>query len=532
VKHLLAAAVALVPAVAAAQQGFVETAQPDQPEPERNQTRIRMRMDVTGGAFVESQMGAAPVENTSITSPNSIYWMDVRGKLDARHISGSKVDAMGDLRIRLNPDPSSPSRGYQGGEEYDLKEAYGVYRGEKVDFGFGRQILRDVDAQMIDGLTLLYRTSPKFEMGFFAGLYPDPFSRSIEDDYKVVSYRVDPATMLQFASGETTVDPIPVAAGTWGGYRYPRAYGAVGLAAVLPRNDDPPPLDPAAPPDSENRLLLTSNGYWRTLQSVDLIHYVVLEARNSRESPNVVNAQLAAHWRASSRLLLEAGASRMSSYAVEVYLRDLLERQIPFVGVCPDIASTLCIQNNIDVIRVASNEVRAGGNYLFPIQRIDVNTQVRYREREGLVLPEGLPVFNADRQIDAAFGLRKKNVAGWDLGGSFAVIRGKRTAANVFGARASRQIGETLYVDLDGGYSQYEDMCDRSMLDMRTCDGTARGFTYRLGGLGTWQRDLHWLFIADYHLNLNKAQAIRFMLVEKYPLMAGHAFFLRAQYRY
>jgi hypothetical protein len=507
-------------------QGFVERAEADRPAEELQETLFRMRFDVTAGAFVESQLGEAPVENTSIASPNSIYWLDLRAKVDARHIQGSRVDGMIDMRARLNPDPSAPSRGYRGGEEYDLKEGHFTWRGETTNVALGRQILRDVDAQTIDGLTVVQELSKRYELGAFAGLYPDPFSRSIYDDYKVTVYSDEGLPI-----GSEYVRPLPVAAGGWTGYRYSRAHGALGAAAILPRNDDPPLGMPMAPPRSENRVLLTSHGYWRTLQSVDVIHYVVAEGRTKSSLPTLVNGQLILHWRPSDRVLLEAGASRMSSYAVEVYLRDLLERLHPYVGMCPDM-TTRCVQNNLEVIRIASSEVRAGGNYLFAGPRVDVHAQLRYREREGLAVPEGLLVFNADTQYDVSVGLRKKRaIGGFDVGASAVAIRGERTAANMVGLRASRALQGSLFLDLDAGYSQYEDGCVASMLDPRTCDGTARGYTYKGGVLGTWQRDLHWLVIADYHLNVNKAQAIRNGLVNSYPYFAGHSFFLRVQYR-
>ena len=517
---------------AARAQGFSEGGDVDRGRQGDDATLLKMRVDLTGGAYLESQYGDAPIPNTSISSPNSIFYVDVRGKLDARHISGSSMDFLGDLRIRLNPDPTAPSRGYQGGQEFDLKEVYGVYRGDSTDFALGRIVLREVDAQTIDGATLVFRTASRWELGLFGGLYPDPFSRSVEDDYKVITY--DDAGL---PTGDELIDPIPMAAGGWAGYRYVNAYGAVGLMGVLPRNDDPPPTMPMAPPRSENRALLTSNGYWRTGEAIDVIHYLVLEARSSNELPTLINGQLVGHWKASPRVLLEGGVSRMSSYAVEVYLRDLLERYYPFVD---DMGNPLmcdpglpCVQNNLDVIRIASNEARVGGNYLFPALRLDVNGQLRYREREGLVLPEGLPIFPADRQVEASLGARKRELyAGFDVSGSAVIIRGRRAFANVFGVRGTRQLSPATYLELDGGYSQYEDGCRGSNLDPRTCEGTARGFTYRLGALGTWQRDQHWLFIADYHANLNKAKAMRNGVVNVYPYYAGHAFFFRAQYRY
>ena len=528
---LLALPIVLAATLARA-QGFVDVDAAGGPAEEPDLTSLKMRVDLTGGAYVESQYGEAPIANTSISSPNSIFWVDVRGKLDARHISGSRMDVYGDLRIRLNPDPAAPSRGYQGGQEYDLKEAYGAYRGESTDLSLGRIILREVDAQTIDGATLVYHSSVRYELGLFGGLYPDPFSRSVQDDYKVITY--DDAGL---PTGKETVKPIPLAAGGWAGYRYSRAYGAFGLMGILPRNDDPPPLMPMATPRSENRLLVTSNGYWRTIEAIDLIHYLVLEARNSNDVPTLINGQLVGHWRASPRLLLEGGVSRMSSYAVEVYLRDLLERYYPFVDamgnplMCDP--GLPCIQNNLDIIRVASNEVRAGGNYFVSGPRLDVNAMVRYREREGLVLPEGLPIFPADRQVEGSLGARKRELwKKFDVGGSAVIVRGRRALANIFGVRATRELSPSTYLELDGGYSQYEDGCRGSNLDTRTCEGTARGFTYRLGALGTWQRDEHWLFIADYHANLNKAKAIRNGEVNVYPYYAGHSFFFRAQYRY
>jgi len=127
---------------------------------------------------------------------------------------------------------------------------------------------------------------------------------------------------------------------------------------------------------------------------------------------------------------------------------------------------------------------------------------------------------------------KRELIKGFDVSGNAIVLRGRRSFANIFGVRATRELSPATYLELDGGYSQYEDGCRGSNLDPRTCEGTSRGFTYRLGGLLTWQRDLQWLFIADYHANLNKARALRGGEVNIYPYYAGHSFFFRAQYRY
>ena len=53
----------------------------------------------------------------------------------------------------------------------------------RLTMALGRQVVRDVDAITIDGFRVGYRPRKSWEYGAFAGLYPNPFSRSLDTDY-------------------------------------------------------------------------------------------------------------------------------------------------------------------------------------------------------------------------------------------------------------------------------------------------------------------------------------------------------------
>lgn len=502
----------LAPALAHAQFGR-DAANEDTPEEQETRqanTELKARTDMTVFFYKETESGTPPIPNTSQASPNGILFTDIRGFVEADHISGGKFDLVGDLRMRLNPDPNAPSRGYLGGDEYDLKEAYTRLNTGKLESSLGRIIIRDVDATTVDGLRLVYRPSQRFEIGTFGGAFPDPFSRSIESDYSIAT--VGPTGNVE----EKFADPIPLVAGAWGGFRTERYYGAIGAGKIFSRDDV------MSNPD---RTFLTSYGYYRASAQLDVFHTLAADVQGPAGA-QIMLGQIGTRYRPNPRLELEAGASRMSTYAVERYVRDLLEVRNPILNQ---------IQNNTEIVRMGTNEVRGGANYLFPKQRVYTFGQLRYREREGLVLPADLATIYADKVIDVSAGIRqKRSIWATDLGLNVIGIRGVRSSSNILLVRASKAFMKSkLQVDSDVSYTQYQDNCPKDPPDP-TCPGTSVGQSIRAGATGAYRYDKNWLFITDYHLQQNVASAQRpgALAPTSYPVILGHTFFFRGQYVY
>lgn len=502
----LALALLLVPASASAQ--FV-TSGPDRDAPAGDnvdETAYRGRITTTGFYYGESSDGT--VDATDPASDQTLLYTDLRGRVEATHIQGGKWDAVGDFRLRLPADELA-ARGQLGGAESDLREAFFLRRGRKTDVGLGRIINREVDATTIDGLRVQHRLSRDFDIGAFAGLYPSPFSRSLDTDYR---------------QGYAPQD-MPVAAGAWGGYRTEKAWGNVGVAGILPRDDDP--VDP-----EPTRAFVTANGYYRASGGLDIFHYLVADLAG-RGGLQLMNGQVGVHWRRSAALVLEAAASHMSTYAIELYVRDYLEQ--------PDVAPMPGrIQNNLFVARMASDELRGGFNYLLKKQRIDVFGQVRYRTRSTITsdnLPMELAELPADTQLEFSAGARqRKSFAKIDLSLNLLNITGDRTDTTAATLRARRAFkDDTIEVDLDATYLFYSDTCafTGGVADEPNCTGTADGASLEVGGTILWRRDARWLFLADYHYQKNSATVVGLMgMTVADPNIDSHSLFGRVQYSF
>lgn len=488
-------AVVLAPRLASAQFATRGEDVEEPAEPPADDTEIRGRVSTSGVYYGESSAEGA--------SPQRLLYTDVRGRVEAEHIEGGAWAALGDLRLRLAADDRA-ARGWLGGNEVDLKELSATRRGATVDLTLGRLIVREADATTIDGVRVAWRAAPEWELGGFAGMFPSPFARSLEHDYAA-----DDANLRG-------VTGLPVAAGSWAGYRYRTVHGSVGAAAILPRDADPTEPDPT-------RVFVTSQGYWRLGKGTDVFHYGVFDLAGEAGA-QLLNLQLGLHWRPAPRLLVEGGYSHMSTYALALYVRDLLEEPSTIAGAPP--------QQNLVLMRMGADEARAGANYTFLEQRVDVHGELRYRRRESIapddpLLPPELADLPADTQWDLSAGVRqRRSLGGWTLGANATLIRGDRTSSTFGTLRGTRTFwGDRLDLDADVTYIDYADAC--SATDP-TCTGTSSGATFRAGATLVYRRDRHWLALADYHLALNSSRSATTVR----PDLTSHTLFARIQYSF
>jgi hypothetical protein len=497
----------LLPAVAAAQDELVtsgDTAVEDSVED--TTTEYRGRFSTSGVYYKESALSEG-MNNEA--SPNALLFTDLRMKAEALHIEGTGWDGLADLRVRYATNELA-ARGYVGGQEFDLKEIFVVRRlGTSSDLSVGRMMIRDVDATAIDGARVTYRPSERFELGVFGGLYPNPFSRTFGTDYR---------------RGETPF-ALPLAAGLWTGYRFERMYGAVGVAGILSRDEE----EPTEP----NRAFVTAQGYWRVKDGLDIYHYLAGDVVGA-VGTELINLQLGAHWRPQPRLLVEGGVSHMSTYAIQIFLRDLSAFETA------DAIMGNPFQNNLALIRTGSDEVRGGANYGFLEQRIDLNGELRIRRRGILPgsdepLPPELAALPVETQIDVQAGVRqRKAVLGVDLGASVVAIRGDRTNSNFLILRATRAfMDDRLQFDLDGTYTTYADTCDYAADMDPTCMGTTQGQTIRAGMLTQYRHNANWVVLADYHYSKNASSSAPGGAARtENPPISANMFFFRGQYSF
>jgi hypothetical protein len=446
----------------------------------------------TSGLFY-TESADRRVAGNDQASPEDLAFADLRARLEAGNLAGGAWGGLGDFRLRLTRDELS-ARGFDGGGEAHLREALVVRRGSRIDVSLGRHILRDVDAVRVDGAALRLHPGGRWEFGAFGGLYPNPLSRSLDDDYRDES-------------------GLPAAAGAWAAYNGSRSHGAFGLGGVSPREQ----ADAAQPEPA--RVFASSHGHHQLGDRVDAFHYLVGDLAGP-DGATLLSAQLGANWRVSERLRLEAGLGHMSTYAVEIYVRDLLETPDPE----PEAGAP--VQNNLALVRIASDEGRAGAVLLLP-RRVDVHAQVRVRRRDALFdadLPMDIAGIAPDDQIDLSGGIRQRDsLLGLDLSASAVAIRGERTASSFATLRTRRDLWDgRLSAELEVGGVDYSDRCDAGD---PTCTGTVNGRTLRAGGQLAWLPTRGWLVLSDYRAAWNRAERDGM----EQPAIRSHTLFLRVQ---
>ncbi len=469
------------------------------------------RLYSTIGYYGEAASGG----NGMDASPDALLWGDLRGRIEADHLSGSAWDVLGDFRLRFTPDADYlPKKdqlrgpGWAGGNEYDLHELFVRYNTTSSAFSLGRLVLRDLDAMTVDGASFAMRPSASFEYGAAAGMFPNPYSRSLDTDYKL------PAADARSITG------YPVAAGAWGGYRMAAFYGSFGLGFIAPRNSTMAVAEPV-------RTFLTARGYARASATVNFFHYGVVDFGGAAGT-QLTNLQVGGNWMATPELRVELAYSHMSTYAIETYLRDYLEA-------VPTPAAAGAPSNNLDVARMAADEGRVGADYAFIQERADIFGQVRYRRRATIATANLDPTVAGlapDTQLDVSVGARKKElVAGWDLGVNAAYIAGGRTKSFYGFLRGHRAfVQDTVDVDLDAGYVTYQDNCPAMGDD--TCLGGAKGSTIRVGGTVAFRQSENWLFVGDVHLGFKSSSFTVGTTETTRPNLFEQMALLRAQYSF
>ncbi len=444
-------------------------------------------LSLTGMVLAEKQDGAgAPGDASNLM----LGYGDLRAWIGGRRLAGG-FEFGGDFRLRLTGDltredavtgnlPDATARGYDGGREYDLREAWIGRRGDRVDFAFGRLIEREADALRIDGARMTWRMTPAWRASLFGGFYPNPYARSLLDDY--VS-----ATALAGAAGASVA------------YDYPRVWGsASAVGTLLGGNDDGGKVDPAAPTAQSRerpRVYLTWTNYLRIADWLDLFHDLVVDVAGAAGA-QVTRADVLLHLHV-NRLTVAAGYAHYSSLAVEMYLLSLLaDRRTYMPGT---------IENNLIVERTARDEGRLRAD-VQAIGQLRVYGEARLRRR-ALVDPADDPAFASVQPLtawDLTLGVRSAgDLAGLRLGAAFSEIVDYRAETRLLTVDAGRDFARGR-VSLDAGFI-WEGIRDAGAgmtcampLDAG-CFGRKSGNTYQ-GGLTLAVRPGRWLLLADYRL--------------------------------
>ncbi|ACY17650.1 hypothetical protein [Haliangium ochraceum] len=441
----------------------------------------KVRGEAETGAVVQGQISSSTMFYTELgetivngaseladnASPIARLFTELRAQLtvdlDPLSDSAVRVDARGRFNLPCaftggdsadlaEYDACRTQSGSFGQNEYDIRELYYRMDGDAVDLVAGRQYITEAGAAKVDGVKVMYPLDSEWTLLGFGGLYPSRISRSVADDY----------------AGPT----LPVIAGAGGAYAYERFFGSLGAAGIIPIDASGDVMAPAPQP----RVFVTSNGYWRPTDQLDVYHFAVIDAVNGAAdevSDQFSNLSLGINARPMTDLRLSASLHHYSTETLDEFARQRLDLR----------GSGDYVQNNIEVLRMSSQAARLGASLALSERRFEVSTSFEFKRRlpetvclagggdfalcaaddqvssEDTWSGEGMLSF-VDRQSVGGFrlGARIINAFGlYELGlGEQAVGRSNYLIARIDGSRPL--MDDRAQFDLDLSYLHAEDV--------------------------------------------------------------------------
>ncbi len=477
---------------------------------------FNFRLSLSGMYLGEMQ--ASPSNAQSDVGPVQLGYGELRAVLDGRRLPGG-FEVHLDGRVRITGDFNTESaiagedqtsaRGYLGGREYEVRQAWVRRRGDRFDFGFGRLMITEADALKLDGARVWWRFVKHWDLSAFAGFYPDPYSRSVTTDY----------SDLTFVGGADF------------SYTYDRVWGSFsGVGSYLGGNDDGGALVPTGPsgsPRTENtRSYITWTNYVRFFDWLDLYHDLVLDVAGAA-GVQMTRADVMVTARAGKHVTFHLGYDHLSALAIEMDLRRLLNDRGNYL------ANT--IENNLTVQRTARDEGRAQVEVGW--KKLSFYGEGRVRHR-AIVDPKDDPQFvNAGEQVapslagDATIGLRDRGslggmrlglwatylrdyrsenaLVGFDFGRSFRDEKFSFDAQIVY-ARTRDQgygLGCPLYfTTTPTGTPSASALIPTGPGSLSSCFGGRDGSEYEAGLTLATRPTEHWYALLDYRLVIDQSQ--------------------------
>ena len=476
------------------------------------------------------------------SAPFQLGYGELRGVIDGRRLPGN-FDLHIDARARLSGEFTTDSatvganqivaRGYLGGREYEVRQAWVRRRGDKVDFGLGRMVVAEADALKIDGARLWYRMSKHWDASLYGGAYPDPFSRSLTSDY---------SAGFAFAGGADAT------------YTYDKIWGAFSVSgSYFGGNNDGGPVDAtkagtAGVVGTETpRTWITWTDYVRLISWLDLFTDVVVDATGAAGA-QLTRLDAVATARAGKSVVFRVGYDHLSAFAIEMWLTRLLANRLNHL------ANT--IENNLIVDRTARDEVR--GQIDVNLGKLSLFGDGRFRRRALVSLTDDPQFVAAGSTVapgiayDATVGLRDRGTV-WGLRpGVWGTYLGDyRSRSVILGVELGKSFyDERLTIDLAFLYASTTDALVNNFTTgpctgvpptltfvQNNCYGTRGGSEYEVGLTVSGQPSTHWFMFLDYRLvtdlsSGNLVPATMTTAAVEQPTILTHMLLLRLEARY
>ena len=443
------------------------------------------------------------------SSPFELGYGDLRAVIDGRRLPGS-FDLHLDGRVRISGEFSTAaadeganqiiSRGYLGGREYEVRQAWVRRRGESVDFGIGRMIVTEADALKIDGLRLWWRMAKHWDLSLYAGAYPDPYSRSLTSDY---------SAGFAFAGGADTT------------YTYDKIWGSISVnSSYLGGKDDGGALSaaylgdpmnnpPAAAKTETPRTWVTWTDYVRLASWFDVFTDLVLDVSGAA-GVQLTRLDALASLRGGKHFTLHLGYDHLSAFAIEMWLTRLLADR------ASHLANT--IDNNLIVERTSRDEVHGDADLSFG--KFSIIADGRFRKRALVTLSEDPQFQGVNGQLiapgiayDVTAGIRDRgSLADIRFGLWFTHLSDYRSRSEIFGFNVGRSfLDDKLSFDLTFLYAATNDTAANNPLTQPCitssvatvnagCYGMRAGAEYEPGITISYAPGTHWFFFVDYRL--------------------------------
>lgn len=568
----------------------------------------RGKVSLTGFYYTEDD-GVDPTQNIDkrIATNSNLGLLDFRATVLASRMWKERLDFKLDFRLRLTGSldferkfnsnsqlagddfyktPLGVSaRGYLGGREYDLREAYVTFRPTSTwHLSLGRMYVPETDAIKFDGVKLAHDFGQHWYGSAFVGGYPNPYSRSLLTDYvapcgngvagqrnttpTLISGPFDPtAEELATQQCQTDGGKFGIVGGIGARYTYSSLWGSVGaagsffmgpgdggqvipnLSATTPMGTGPIQENLRAPTDALDapRIFVSWFNSWRPHERVDLMSDLVVDLYGSA-GPQLTRAVILSSIRALSddRLTIRLGYSHMSSLAINMYLSRLVYNRT--AGTTLAAIGASAVENNLTVLRTGRDEGRVTLDSRF-FRRLGGFVEGRVRAR-ALINGESVPdVYNTTTYTKNTSNLAGDVSVGVRDTGSLLGIRASLIYSLIFDYRAQNHIvsfdvgrdfwkeritaslGYTAAITTDQFANNDKVFCTPSD-PFSGCFGKRSGITHEANAqvaLNPW-RTL--FFLVDYRLIAMSSDDRKDLPTKEVPTVITHAILFRSEFRW